>query len=596
MVVTGEGKTNEVYWKLRDDELKNIVKEIKDDEAYKKKLTTLYNTAMTDIQKDIDADILRYANKENLSLAEAKKKISKFDVEAFATKAEQYVKEKDFSDLANEQLRLYNVTMRTNRLELLQAEIGLNTISLANEEEKMLTARLTETAINEYVRQAGILGESVPDRKTLARIAKSIVDAEFRNVEFSNNIWQNQKELQEGLENVIRRTLINGENPRVGARKLREMVKKEFKLKKYAADRIAITETARIQGATQKASYEDYGYDEYEYISEPGACDVCKPLDGKMFKVKDSQPGKNFIPMHPNCKCSTAAYMDRAAWEKRMDEREKEKESPDNLKEYSSELESIKTKIGPLKEKLSKIEDGDWGGLDEDQAEIIYDKYDAELKALNDRKKVITEKMLEEINAKLPKPTWEMPNKTIDELFDSTPNYIEWKYQVSEEQADAIHSYSRNFSIQNGVLRQGTSYLDKYPAWSDEYKNSILDRVSNLEKVVSNYTAEKNFTVYRRTKGQYSIDDLTAGSEHVFDKGFMSTSIDKSVTDNFGGDGDIVFFEIEVKKDTKVGAYIEEFSEYAREKEFLIKPETKFRILEVTQNDSGQRIRVEAIE
>jgi len=264
---------------------------------------------------------LRYANKENLSLAEAKKKISKFDVEAFADKAKQYVKEKDFSDLANAELKLYNITMRTNRLELLQAEIGLNTISLANEEQKMLTARLTETAINEYIRQAGILGESVPDRKTLARIAKSIVDAEFRNVEFSNNIWQNQKELQEGLENIIRRTLINGENPRVGARKLRELVKKEFKLKKYAADRIAITETARIQCATQKLSYEEFGFDEYEYIAEPSACKVCLPLDGKTFKVSDAQSGKNFPVMHPHCRCSTAAYMSRDQWEKRMQEK-----------------------------------------------------------------------------------------------------------------------------------------------------------------------------------------------------------------------------------------------------------------------------------
>lgn len=321
MVVTGEGKTNVEYWKLRDEELKNIVKEIKDDEVYKKKLTTLYNTTMTDIQKDIDADILRYANKENLSLAEAKKKISKFDVESFADKAKQYVKEKDFSDLANEELRLYNVTIRTNRLELLQANVGLNTISLANEEQKMLTARLTETAINEYVRQAGILGESVPDRKTLARIAKSIVDAEFRNVEFSNNIWQNQKELQEGLENVIRRTLINGENPRVGARKLRELVKKEFKLKKFAADRIAITETARIQGSVAKKSFEDYGFDEYTWISEPSACEICKPLDGKVFKLEDMGGSAPSIPRHPFCRCALAAYLSRDDWEKRMKER-----------------------------------------------------------------------------------------------------------------------------------------------------------------------------------------------------------------------------------------------------------------------------------
>ncbi|WP_373739508.1 minor capsid protein [Jeotgalibaca porci] len=321
MVVTGEGKSNVEYWKLRDEELKNIVKEIKDDEAYKKKLTTLYNTTMADIQKDIDADILRYANKENLSLAEAKKKISKFDVEAFADKAAKYTKEKDFSDLATQELRTYNITMRTNRLELLQANVGLNTISLANEEQKMLTARLTETAINEYVRQAGILGESIPDRKTLARIAKSIVDAEFRNVEFSNNIWQNQKELQEGLENVIRRTLINGENPRVGARKLRELVKKEFKLKKYAADRIAITETARVQGSAAKKSFEDYGFDEYTWISEPSACDICKPLDGKVFKLEDMGGSAPSIPRHPFCRCALAAYLSRDDWDKRLKER-----------------------------------------------------------------------------------------------------------------------------------------------------------------------------------------------------------------------------------------------------------------------------------
>lgn len=321
MAVTGEGKNSVEYWKLRSEELKNIVKEMKDDEAYRKRINDLYAVAMDDIQKDIDADLTRYAAKEKLSLAEAKKRITKLDVESFALKAEKYVKEKDFSDLANEELRLYNVTMRTSRLELLQANIRLNTISLANEEQKMLEARLLEKAVIEYARQAGILGENVPSRKQLEIIVKSILNAEFRNVEFSNNIWQNQKELQEGLENIIRRTLINGENPKVGARKLQKLVQKEFELKKYAANRIAITETARVQGEVQLACYDEYGYDEYLYIAEPDACDVCKPLDNKTFKVKDSQPGKNFIPMHPHCHCSTAAYMSRAAWEERMKER-----------------------------------------------------------------------------------------------------------------------------------------------------------------------------------------------------------------------------------------------------------------------------------
>lgn len=321
MVVTGEGKLSEAYWQLRSDELKNIEKEMKSDKDYMKRISDLYDTTLSEIQKEIDADIFRYSQKENLSLAEAKKKITKLDVESFAKTAEKYVKEKDFSDLANEELRLYNVTMRTNRLELLQAKIRLNTIGLANEEQRMLEERLTETVTKEYIRQAGILGENVPGKKTLAEIAKNIVNAEFRSVDFSNNIWQNQKELQEGLENIIRRTLINGENPKVGARKLKQLTIKEFKLKEFAANRIAITETARVQGEAQKASYNEFGFDAYIFIAEPSACDVCAKLDGKTFKVEDMQVGKNFYPMHPFCKCSSAASFDRAAWEERMKER-----------------------------------------------------------------------------------------------------------------------------------------------------------------------------------------------------------------------------------------------------------------------------------
>ena len=67
----------------------------------------------------------KYATKEGISLAEAKRRVSKLDIEEYGRKAAKYVKEKDFSDQANEEMRLYNATMKINRLELLKANIGL---------------------------------------------------------------------------------------------------------------------------------------------------------------------------------------------------------------------------------------------------------------------------------------------------------------------------------------------------------------------------------------------------------------------------------------------------------------------------------------
>lgn len=321
MVVSGEGKTNKEYWKLRKEELDNIQENMKADDLYKKKLAKLYNLSQEEIEKDIAKDIASFANKENISMSEAKKRISKMDVENFSERAKKYVDEKDFSEKANKELREYNITMRTNRLELLQAKMNLNTVELANAEEHMLQEHLAKSFIAEYERQAGILGLSTPNSVELKRIATSFVEAEFRNVTFSDNIWQNQKELQEGLENALRRSILRGENPRKTGSQLQKLVKKEFELKKYAANRIAITETGRIQIEVQKKSYNDAELEEYIYVSEPGSCKICLPLDGKVFKVADMMPGTNAPMMHPNCKCATAGYFNRDEWDKKLKER-----------------------------------------------------------------------------------------------------------------------------------------------------------------------------------------------------------------------------------------------------------------------------------
>ena len=69
------------------------------------------------------------------------------------------------------------------------------------------------------------------------------------------------------------------------------------------------------------------------------------------------------------------------------------------------------------------------------------------------------------------------------------------------------------------------------------------------------------------------------GKTLVIDKGFMSTSLDKSVFEDFGG-GDVeIQLNITVKKGQSVGAYVGELSSHAEEKEFLIKPNTKFKVL-----------------
>ena len=77
------------------------------------------------------------------------------------------------------------------------------------------------------------------------------------------------------------------------------------------------TELARIQTEAQKQSFERNDFDESMFISnEHGhTCKQCSGLDGKHFKVKDMMQGLNAPPMHPHCRCSTAAWVDDEEYE-----------------------------------------------------------------------------------------------------------------------------------------------------------------------------------------------------------------------------------------------------------------------------------------
>lgn len=300
------------YWRKREQE--NLKKNLKSEAEYAKELSRIYSDAMDNIQKEIDAFYGRYAGKEGITIAEAKKRVSKLDIEAYSRKAEKYVKEKDFSKQANEEMKLYNLTMKVNRLEMLKAQIGLELVSSFDEMQKFFEQKLTDRTMEEFQRQAGILGESVGD-VTLA--ASSIVGASFHNATFSQRIWANQDLLRSEISKLLQTGMIQGRHPDVLARELR----KQINVSRFNSERLMRTEMARVQTEAQMQSFDRYGFGEYEYLAchYGDVCNACKALDGKHFKTKDAMPGENAPPMHPFCHCSTCAWLDEEKYSQWLD-------------------------------------------------------------------------------------------------------------------------------------------------------------------------------------------------------------------------------------------------------------------------------------
>src|SRR5690625_4697339 len=147
------------YWRQR--ELDHIEQSIRDDARVARRIRANQLRTMDEIERQIEAFYGRYASTEGITTEEARKRVERLDIERYEEKARRYVSERNFSRRANEEMRLYNVTMRINRLELLKANIHLELLAMTSEEHRILLESMTASARAEYERQAGILGQSL---------------------------------------------------------------------------------------------------------------------------------------------------------------------------------------------------------------------------------------------------------------------------------------------------------------------------------------------------------------------------------------------------------------------------------------------------
>ncbi len=306
-------KHSQKYFKEREAAWQK--QQIKLDGKREKEIVKRLQDMQDAIQTQIDANWQNFAGSQGISIAEAYKQSKKMDIQAFARKAKKYVKEKDFSERANKELKVYNVTMRVNRLELMKANIGLELISSFDEIDKYMSDKLSEGAIEEYRRQAGILGIDVKD-SDYKSLANSVIDGSFKVKDyptFSDNLWSHQTDLKSDLDKLLMRGITLGRNPKTLAGELSAYLTEQGRANtRYNLNRLLITEMGITQTLVQKKAFLEFGEDElYDVMPEPTACDLCLEIARKgPYPVKKMTPGVNAPALHPFCRCSTAISLD----------------------------------------------------------------------------------------------------------------------------------------------------------------------------------------------------------------------------------------------------------------------------------------------
>jgi SPP1 gp7 family putative phage head morphogenesis protein len=85
----------------------------------------------------------------------------------------------------------------------------------------------------------------------------------------------------------------------------------------WEVKRLVRTEITHASAQAELATLEEHGLTKYRFMAtlDERTCDICGPLDGRVFLIKDSVPGglenedANTPPIHPNCRCVVTAAM-----------------------------------------------------------------------------------------------------------------------------------------------------------------------------------------------------------------------------------------------------------------------------------------------
>ncbi|HEC2155322.1 minor capsid protein [Staphylococcus delphini] len=295
---------NQDYWTERARRM--IEEESKLDAEVLERVRQIISMIIQDIEKEIYTFYAKYASKEGVTIAEAKKKIGETDIREFEDRVKRYVESKDFSDKANKELRQYNTKMYVSREQLLKQQLGVIFTHGTALVEREMYEYMTEAVNREVLRQSGILGHTVQIKPSHVR---AIVNASFQGMKWSTRLWQDMTEVRTYVEKTVSNVVLRGRHPNEFVPEL----KKKMGVTTSQAKRLLITETARVQTEAQKLSYiENSGEDsEYEYVAklDEKTSDTCRGLNGKVFKVKDMTPGVNAPPMHPHCRSTTVPHV-----------------------------------------------------------------------------------------------------------------------------------------------------------------------------------------------------------------------------------------------------------------------------------------------
>lgn len=313
-----EKKRNKItYWDEIELERKAIKARLEVEGATEepiKKIVNLYNKVEKDINKDIQQIYDTYGKRTK----ETTEKVDEYLTNAEKNKEDKYLlnkinnassetERKELVNIYNAQSAMY----RMSRLESIKNNISIKLIGLAGEEEKINKEHYTKILVNKD-NKFSTLKLKIQDEGAFNTVTKHMIDEVLEKKwyakNYSDRIWENKDKLQEALDEILDKGLIQGKSMQKMAREFNEITHAGI----YNATRLIRTESAYYHGQVTLKEYDELGVTKYKFTAklDHRTSATCRKHDDKVYLVSEAKVGVNYPPMHPHCRSTTVPVIE----------------------------------------------------------------------------------------------------------------------------------------------------------------------------------------------------------------------------------------------------------------------------------------------
>lgn len=305
--------TNAEYWKQRFTQLE-AAQNRKGATAYLE-MEKQYKAAQNELEAQIARWYQRFADSNGISLAQAKQWLKGQDLAEFKWDVKEYIKygkENAINGAWMQELENASSKFHISRLEALQIQTQNSLETMFAQQMGTMKKALSDVYASGYyhtaytVQQGFGLGWDIAglDQAQIEKVLSKPWAVDGYN--FSTRIWNSKTKLIGEVHNELSKNLLTGADPQ----KAIDSLAKKMGTSKSNAGRLVMTEQAYFSSAAQKDCFNDLDVEEYEIVAtlDSHTSDICRSLDGKVFKMSDYKPGVTAPPFHVYCRSTTAPH------------------------------------------------------------------------------------------------------------------------------------------------------------------------------------------------------------------------------------------------------------------------------------------------